>query len=670
VYVDNPERQQPTRLQSCRRLVVAAACLLLLLSAGCSGGQSTGVDRTDARLTFLAPPERSVFASGSAEFSMSPALDDNERLVCTLDGSLADPCATGPASGEIRYENLPVGLHRFSVDVRTEDGRLEARAEYFLEVVEPTVVVFGANPGGITAAVAAARAGQLVALVEPTPWVGGMMSAGLAKTDTGARGHEIIGGMTAEFFQRVRDAELAKGVCFGPCAERFDFEPHVAERVFEEMIEESRVVLERAVELVDVEKEGATILGLLTSRGRLGGRIFVDASYEGDLMALAGIPYRIGREPLQSPAPPDDPELLELYEEHAGTPRYRVPLGSTVDPYRVPGDPSSGTLPFIEPRPETIPSPGTGDSRVMAYTFRLCVTDDPANRRPFTRPEGYDPYHYEAHARLAQVLALKVDLAELMFNPGRTVLSSNSAYFKYDLNGGSTFSTDMTAPGLNQAYAEADEMQRETIRNAYRRYIEGLLYTWQTDPRFGSLNAEVSRFGYCTDEFVDRGGWPHKLYDRISRRMVGEYMMNENDVLQNGRRPAVLDTVGFGAYGLDMHTHRYFAAPVNWPDGDRRDAIVLEGFLIEHLPDDEPYPISYRALVPRAEDAVNLINPVTLSATQVAYSSIRMEPTFMILGESAGIAAALAIESNESVQSLSYERLRQQLLARGQRLDN
>jgi hypothetical protein len=340
-----------------------------------------------------------------------------------------------------------------------------------------------------------------------------------------------------------------------------------------------------------------------------------------------------------------------------------------VDPYLVPGEPASGTIPVVEPRPAAFPGEGTADSRVMAYTYRWCGTNDPSNRIPFEAPAGFSAARYEASARVAVAWAQTgVDLAVGMFNPAPTVLSSNPAYYKYDLNGGSTFSTDMTAPDMNQAYVLAGEMQREQIREAYRHYIRGLLYFWQTDPRFGSLNGKMASFGYCRDEFADRDGWPHQLYVRMARRMLGEYVMNENDVLQNGRRPPIPDPVGFGAYNADMHTYRYTAAPVDWPDGTHRDSITIEGFRIVPLPKDGPYPVSYRALVPHAADATNLLNPVTLSATHVAYSSLRMEPTFMILGESAGVAAALAIETQQNVQALDYGVLRQRLLQRGQRL--
>jgi hypothetical protein len=532
--------------------------------------------------------------------------------------------------------------------------------------------VFGATPGGISAAVAAARAGQTAVVLEPTRFVGGMMSGGLTKTDLGNRGHEILGGFAREFLQRLRDLHVASGACAAQrCIGMYDFEAREAEKLFETVLDEARVIVQRSVRLLSVEKDGATLRSLATSRGAVAGHVFVDASYEGDLMALAGVPYTIGREPRVTANPADDPAQLAMQEDFAGTMHRRLPVGVYVDPYRVPGDPSSGTLPYVEPRPAAFPSEGSGDARVMAYTYRLCVTDDPSNRIPFTAPAGYDPAQFEASARVAQALTARgVDLAQSMFNPAVTVASTDRAYYKYDLNGGSTFSIDMTAPDMNQAYIEADEAERERIREAYRDYVQGLLYFWQTDPRYGALNAKIARFGYCKDEFTDRGNWPHQLYVRVGRRMIGEYVMNEADVLQNGRRPPIEDVIGFGAYNIDMHTYRYYAGPFDWPDGVRRDAIAIEGFLIEHAPNDNPYPVPYRALIPRAADASNLLNPVTLSATNVAYSALRMEPTFMILGQSAGIAAALAVESGQSVQSLDYPTLRQRLLAQGQRLVN
>jgi len=656
------------------RIGVSALVCCTLASCGGSGsdsGESTSpgnrpMAASSAAITFDAPA-RSVLPSGAVSFSVTGVAHSAE---CTLDGAPATPClAEGSRRGAIDYEALASGLHRLRVAVRAQDGEVLRSAEHVLEIVEPDVVVYAATPGGIAAAIAAAESAKTVALLEPTAWVGGMMSGGLAKTDIGPRGHEILGGWAAKFFARVHAAEIAKGACGSGCSQ-YDFEPHEAERTFETLLAEARVIVERSAQLTSVTKEGATLRDVQTTRGSVSGKVFIDASYEGDLMAAAGVSYIVGREPRPTGDVPTDPAALALYEDDAGTLGYRLPRGGGADPYRTPGDPASGLLRYLEPRPSPIPARGSGDDRVMAYTYRLCVTDDPGNRIPFEAPAGYDPADYEMSARLTQawIASQNIDPAVRMFNPEPTVLSTSRAHYKYDLNGGSTFSIDMTAPDMNQAYVEASEAERERIRDAYRHYIQGLLYFWQTDPRFGGLNQKMSRFGYCRDEFADRGGWPHQLYVRQARRMIGEYVMNQNDVMQNGRRPPITDVIGFGAYNIDVHTVRYMAAPANWPDGTRRDAIVLEGFLIRHAPNDEPYPVAYRSLVPIAAEADNLLNPVTLSATHIAYASLRMEPTFMILGEAAGIAAALAIEAGTPVQQVDYGALRQRLLARGQRL--
>jgi FAD dependent oxidoreductase len=530
------------------------------------------------------------------------------------------------------------------------------------------VVVFGATPAGIAGAVSAARAGRRVVLVEPGSWMGGMMSGGLSNTDTGPRGPEVISGLAGEFFRRVRAIEETRGACLDPCASSFLFEPQVAEQVFEAMLREAGVAVERSAHLVGVEKNGATIARLRTSRGDVNGDVFIDASYEGDLMSLAGVPFQVGREP-RRPSTQSGTVVPSDQEDNAGVQQRQLPLGLHLDPYRVPGDAASGLIAFVEPRPDPLPEAGDGDARVTAYTYRLCVTDDPANRIPFTRPERYAASDYELHARLAAAVRPDQDIVRSMFNPARIARSRDRNYFKYDLNSSLTLSTDLTGDGLNQGYVDAPQSRREQIQRTYRDYIQGLLYAMQTEPRFKALHERVSRFGYCADEFAGNGGWPHQFYIRVGRRMVGQYVMNENDVMQNGRRPRIPDPVAFGTYSLAAHHHRYLAAPAEWPDGQRKDAVMLEGLLIGRLPNDEPYPISYRALTPFETDARNLLNPVTLSATHVAYSSIRMEPTFMMLGEAAGIAAALSVESKASVQSLNYPSLRRRLVDAGLRLD-
>ena len=530
------------------------------------------------------------------------------------------------------------------------------------------IVVFGATPAGVTAAVSAARAGRKVLLLEPGRWVGGMMSGGLSNTDTGQRGPEVISGLAAEFFRRARAIEETRGACLEPCATSFLFEPQVATQIFESMLRDAGVTVERSVDLRDVEKNGTVITRLVTSRGDVRGDVFVDASYEGDLLKLAKVPFRIGREPRRMAGATNAAALADQ-EDNAGAQRRQLPLNVYVDPYRVPGDPSSGTIAFVEPRPTPLPDVGDGDSRVTAYTYRLCVTDDPTNRIPFTRPESYRASDYELHARVAASVAADVDIARNMFNPARVARSRDKDYFKYDLNSSLTLSTDLTGDGLNQGYVDQPQARREQIQRIYRDYIRGWFYAMQTEPRLKALHARVSQFGYCADEFTDDGGWPHQFYVRVARRMVGQYVMNENDVMQNGRRPAIADPVAFGSYSLAAHHHRYLAAPVPWPNGHVQDAVMLEGLLIGRIPNDAPYPISYRALTPRESDARNLLNPVTLSATHVAYSSIRMEPTFMMLGEAAGIAASLSVELKSSVQAVSYPNLRRRLVDAGLRLE-
>lgn len=657
--------------------ILSALCLGSTLIA-CGGGGSEEQQQTPPpgptqRITLSSSQTRTVFPTGIIAFNLSPALGSGESVACIIDGT-PTPCTglTG-SGGQLSYTGLSSGTHTLRVEIRTAAGTSISSAERALEVTSARVVVYGGTPGGITAAVSAARAGHTVAILEPTRWVGGMMSGGLAKTDVGERGTEVISGLAMEVFRKIRTAEVARGICSGSCSDLFDFEPQVAERVFEDMLAADRVIVERDTVLTGTRKEGTSVRAIVTARGEATGQVFIDASYEGDLIAAAGIPFRLGRE-ARVVATPGDAAQLALEEEHAGTQRYRVPGGRVpggafIDPYTVPGDPTSGTLPYVETRPSPIPAEGSGDSRVMAFTYRLCVTDDPGNRIPFSAPPGYNPAQFEAMGRMAQTMTQGgVDLATALFNPARTVRSRNASYSKHDLNGGSTFSIDMTGPGLNQSYVLGDETERQRIRQAYQDYIRGLLYFWQTDPRLGNLNQKVARFGLCEDEFTDRGGWPHQLYVRVGRRMIGEYVMNENDIMQNGRRAPAPEPIGYGAYNIDVHSVRYHAAPVTWPDGSRRDAIVTEGFLIVNQPDNAPYPISYRSLTPPAGSATNVLSAVPVSATHIAYAAIRMEPTFMMLGQAAGTAASLAVESQQSVQAIAYGTLRQRLINGGLRL--
>jgi FAD dependent oxidoreductase len=642
--------------------IAAVTFVTAALFTACGGGSgSSGGANEERSVSLLANTQITPWTSGSVGFRVSPALADGETMQCAIDEQAETPCATGPATGRMSYAGLGLGEHRLKVTTGRPGAMASTTASW--RIVAPDVVVYGATPGGITSAMAAARAGRTVVLVEASARLGGMMTGGLAKSDVGSAEVKPLGGITAEFFDRTRESEIETGACSdeGWCPVYYDFEPHIAAATFSAMLAEQPLIsVQQSLPLTAVRKSGDRVEAIGTARGEITARMFIDASYEGDLMVRAGITHTTMREARLRAGDGVDPGDVE---DHAG---YGVPVqpyGLKIDPYVIAGQPASGLIPFVEPPPLKMPAEGESDGRLMAYNYRLCVTDDPDNRVPFTRPADFDPARYEGSARVAVATAAqgKTPLDELYFNPYRTVRSKNRSYSKYDLNGGSTFSTDMSSLPWNQSYPEADGAARQSIAANYRQYIEGLLYFWQTDPRFGALNAKVSRFGYCADEFTDNAHWPYQLYVRETRRMVGEYVMNENDVMHNGRRAALPDSIAMGAYGLDSHIRRITTMRVAGAD-----LVVSEGFRIVHPPADPRYRVAYRSLLPRRAEATNVLNPVTLSATSMAYSSLRMEPTFMVIGQAAGTAAALAIESAAAVQDVDVGSLQNRLLRDGQ----
>lgn len=637
----------------------------MAIGLGACGGSGSGSGEGQGQgqglaVTLLADSASTPWRTGAIAFQLTPPMGPGDQMRCRIDQLPEADCATGPDGGRAPYQDLAPGAHTLQVSVGPP-GAMTSRTVSW-QLITPDVVVYGATPAGITAALAAARAGRAVVLAEPTARIGGMMTGGLANTDVGDAPVKPIGGIAAEFFDRARQHERDNGACPSDavCPDAYDFEPHVAGEVFTALLrEQPRISVQRQLPFLAVAKDGARVTGLRTARGALAARVFVDASYEGDLMAAAGVTFTLAREPRLAGdgVPPGD------IEDNAGFGQLARPYGLNVDPYLVPGQPSSGLIPFVEPAPPSWPAPGAADDRLMAYNYRLCVTDDPVNRIPFDRPADYDPSLYEGSARVAVAMAAAgtKPLDELYFNPYRTVGSRTPGYHKYDLNGGSVFSTDMSALGWNQAYPLADAAGRRAIEAAYRRYIEGLLHFWRTDPRFGALNAKVARFGRCADEFVDNGHWPTQLYVREARRMVGEYVTNENDVLVNGRRPLREDSIAMGGYDLDSHLRRITVARINGAD-----RVVSEGFRIVRHAGDPRYRIAYRSLLARRGQADNLLNPVTLSATSMAYSSIRMEPTFMALGQAAGTAAAMAVEQSVALHDLDVPALQRRLEAAGQ----
>jgi hypothetical protein len=642
-----------------------AAGIVIVLTAACSGGGGGSSPPPGQRTVALrANTQVTPWASGGLEFQVSPALTGTESMWCSVDGAQERECRVDSRTGRTEYADLPLGEHRLAVRAGKPGDTGVQTLKW--RIASPAVVVYGGTPAGITAAITAAKAGHDVVLIEAGSRLGGMVTGGLSKTD--ASGGEAIGGLTKSFFDRARAREEAIGACSKahPCPAHFDVGAGVAMELFTAMLaEQPRISLQRELAIRSVQRQGNRIVSVTTSRGDIEGGVFIDATYEGDLMAQAGVSHVSGREARRTEG--NDPGLVE---DDAGTGPFVRPYAVTVDPFIVPGQPDSGLLPFVEAQPDVFPPPGSADDRVMAYNYRLCVTDDPGNRVSFIRPADYDPSRYEGSARVAVAVAARGDpLDKLFFNPAPTVRSTDPAYYKRDLNGGSVFSTDMSMPGWNQAYTTADPATRSAIAGQYRSYIQGLLYFWQTDPRFGALNAKVASFGLCKDEFTDNDHWPYHLYVRETRRMQGEYVMNENDVLRNGRRPAITDSVGMADYSMDSHIRRITWQQLSVNHGPLEYTVVSEGFRTVRVPDGKPYPVSYRSLLPRRAEAANLLDPVTLSSTAMAYSSLRMEPTFMILGESAGTAAAMAIETGVDLHDLDVPALKSRLRQNGQILD-
>lgn len=492
------------------------------------------------------------------------------------------------------------------------------------------VVVYGATASGVIAAVAAAREGKAVLLLEPGHHVGGMVSGGLGATDTGVRA--AIGGYAREFFNRVK-AHYAK--TYGAaseqvraCSDGFHFEPHVAEAIFRAMLKEAKVEVLFGRRLDTVSKTGTRINSIHTLNGDdFAASVWIDASYEGDLMARAGVRHTIGREGREQYK-----ETLAGVQAHSAAHQWSVPVS--------PVDAAGKLLPFIQPGPAG--EPGAGDKKVQAYNFRLCLTDRKDNQIPFPQPANYDPKQFEL---LARYLAKKPDLkvGQLM-NP---VPMPNG---KTDVNNNGPFSTDYI--GGNWDYPEADYARRERIRQEHLEYTQGFLYFLANDSRVPEkLRQEMRGWGLAKDEFTDTAGWPHQLYVREARRMLGAYVMTQADIMD---RRVKDDSVGLGSYNTDSH----HVQRVPTKDG----AVINEGDFQVRV---QPYAIPYRSLLPKAAECTNLLVPVCLSASHVAYGTIRMEPVYVILGQASGVAAALALDARSSVQQVPPERLLAKLKAQG-----
>ena len=520
------------------------------------------------------------------------------------------------------------------------------------------VVVYGGTSAGVIAAVQAKKMGKSVIVVGPDVHLGGLSSGGLGYTDTGNKA--VIGGLARNFYHRVwveyqkpetwkwqQTAEFGnkgQGTVAMDKDERtmWIFEPSVAEKVFEDYVKDFGLTvlrdewLDRAkgVRLADGRIAEITML----SGKKFAGKMFIDATYEGDLLAAAGVSYHVGREANSAYGEEWNGNQVGIlhHGHHFGA------VKKPISAYKVPGDSSSGLLPRISPEPPGVR--GEGDKRVQAYCYRWCATDHPDNRIPFPKPANYDASQYELLGRVLDA-GWRQTFHKFDLLPNRKTDTNNHGPFSFD------------NIGMNYDYPEASYERRKEILAEHRTYQQGLLWFLANDPRVpADVREEASRWGLPKDEFKDNGHWPHQIYVREARRMVGAFVMTENELTKKKPTP---DSVGMGSYTIDSHNVRRYVTPEGNVQNEGDIGVPIS-----------PYSIAYGALVPKRGEIANLFAPVACSATHIAYGSIRMEPVFMILGQSAATAAALAIDGNLAVQDVPYAALRARLLADGQVLEH
>jgi hypothetical protein len=476
------------------------------------------------------------------------------------------------------------------------------------------ICIYGGTSSGVIAAYTAAKFGKTVLLIEPGKHLGGMSSGGLGLTDIGNK--YAISGLALDFYRRI-------GQHYGKF-EQWVFEPHVAENLFLDYIKSAKVEVLYQNRLVVVTRNGTLISEITlestnksTPNNKVKAKMFIDCSYEGDLMAKSGVSYTVGR------------EANDLYKETFNGVQFMKghQMLEGIDPYKTPGDASSGLLWGINPG--VLEKDGTGDEKVQAYNFRICLTNNKDNLIPIPKPENYQPERYELLLR------------QMKKRPWKSLqdgfIWSGMPNGKTDINNRNGFSTDMI--GMNWEYPDADYQKRAEIWKAHVDYTKGLLYFVGNDPRVDShIRAELNQWGYPKDEYTDMGNWSHQLYVREARRMKGELVMTQHHC--QGKE-TVTDGIGMAAYTMDSHNC---------------DRLVVNGMVKNEGNVEEggfgPYPISYRAIVPKETEVSNLLVPVCLSASHIAYGSIRMEPVFMVLGQSSAMAAVQAIDQKLSVQQV------------------
>lgn len=491
---------------------------------------------------------------------------------------------------------------------------------------EADIVIYGGTAAGVIAAYTARKAGKSVMLIEPTRHLGGMTSGGLGYTDIGNK--YAITGVARDFYRRI-------GKHYGKL-EQWTFEPGVAKAHLQQYLDEANLKVDYTYRVISVQKSRQAIQSITIENSvrpdkatnrMIRAKMFIDCSYEGDLMAMAGVSYAVGREANQ-----DYNETINGVQLMTG---HQLPGG--IDPYKIPGKPESGLLWGVADG--KLEANGTGDKKAQAYNYRICLTSEPSNKIEITRPRDYDSTRYELLVRLFEKQPAKQMLSDYF-------IWSRMPNKKTDINNKGGFSTDMI--GMNYNYPDAGYAERQEIIRQHEAYTKGLLYFYGHDPRVpAKIRQEMLKWGYPKDEYTETGNWSPQLYIREARRMKGQYVMTQANCQA---KEVVNDGVGMAAYTMDSHNCQRIVV-----NGEVKNEgnVEIGGF--------GPYPISYGAIVPKETECSNLLVPVCLSATHIAYGSIRMEPVFMVLAQSSAVAAAMAIDGKTTVQKINVAKLQEAL---------